>query len=166
MNAKKRRVIDNLDKRINEVLIIKKVFIQLQLKKTNVLHQIESALNDAEKENTTKFVIFYAGHGHEEYGGWVTHVPEKGVKVEQDQKMIHIKEILNIIKHSNYEENVEITSDSCHSGMICHQAKKWFESHSNRDDICFKNIFIMASTYKKNKGAWGRYRNFKSTHQK
>ena len=80
--------------------------------------------------------------------------------------MIHIKEILNIIKHSNYEESVEITSDSCHSGMICHQAKKWFESHRNKDDICFKNIFIMASTYKKNKGAWGRYRNFKSTHQK
>jgi len=124
-------------------------------------------LSDAEKENATKFVIYYVGHGHAEFGGWVCHVPDKGAAItDKNEKLVHIHDILELIKKSSYEESVEITSESCHSGFICHLAKEWMERDENREDCGFKHLFIMASTYYKNRGVWGAYRKFKGAHGK
>jgi len=44
MNAKKRRVVDAIDKRINETIVMKKVFVEFNLEKSDLLQQFEASL--------------------------------------------------------------------------------------------------------------------------
>jgi len=47
MNAKKREISETIDKRINEALFIKKVFIDHDLEKKYFLDQIKESLEEA-----------------------------------------------------------------------------------------------------------------------
>jgi len=72
--------------------------------------------------------------------------------------LIIIDEILDIINESKMQIGFEITSESCYSGELCHRAKNWFEKNVN---YTFKYLIINSSTFRKNRGVWGKYRRFK-----
>ena len=48
----------------------------MNLSVKTVLDHIKEALDDAQTMKATKLLIYYCGHGHDKYGGWVTHSPE------------------------------------------------------------------------------------------
>jgi hypothetical protein len=62
--AKKLRVINAMDKRINETLKMKPIYVDMNLSKKLVLEHISDALNDAKELKVTKLVLYYCGHGH------------------------------------------------------------------------------------------------------
>ena len=74
--AKKLRVINAIDKRIKETLRMKPIYVNMNLSVKTVLDHIKEALDDAQTMKATKLLIYYCGHGHDKYGGWVTHSPE------------------------------------------------------------------------------------------
>lgn len=117
--AKKLRVINAMDKRINETLRMKPIYVDMNLDVKKVLAHINDALDDLKGMNATKLVLYYCGHGHETYGGWVTH-PADTTLMNKD-KNVHVHDILNTIERHEYDAfSVEITSESCFSGQICH----------------------------------------------
>jgi len=122
MNSKKRRVIDALDKRIGENLIMKKVFIEFALEKDDLLQQFQLSLEDAHAKGSTKFVVYFVGHGNREKGGWVTFLPtvDGAASVKSEDKLVTIGELLDLVNKSSFGEALEITSESCHSGEMCH----------------------------------------------
>ena len=62
--AKKLRVINAMDKRINETLRMKPIYVDMNLSVKTVLKHIKDALDDAKEMNATKLVLYYCGHGH------------------------------------------------------------------------------------------------------
>ena len=88
------------------------------------LDHIKQALEEAEKMKADKFTLYYVGHGHDS-GGWVTY-PVDGTE-DAKTKYVQIADILDAIKESDYENSVEIISESCYSGQACHNAKDWWE---------------------------------------
>jgi hypothetical protein len=60
-------------------------------------------------------LLYYCGHGHEDYGGWVM-----GFKpgVISRHKHLKITDILDAVRDYALEDkvSVEITSESCYSG--------------------------------------------------
>ena len=42
---------------------------------------------------------------------------------------VTMKEILNIVKESKFNKELEITTDSCFSGKLCYEAKEWWEEN-------------------------------------
>lgn len=63
----------------------------------------------------SKMLLYYCGHGHEDYGGWVM-----GFKpgIESRLKFLKISDILDAVKAYPLEDpiSLEITSESCYSG--------------------------------------------------
>lgn len=129
-----------------------------------MLKIIKNALSEAHKYKASKFILYYVGHGHETQGGWVTYLPEgKGnAIVDVDKQVVNIIEILEILNLSDYGNDFELTSESCYSGEICHQAKDWIEEKRRNKDKQFRQLSITSSTYRTNKGIWGDYRKFKN----
>ena len=74
-----------------------------------------------------------------------------------------MKEILDIIAESAYTGIVEITSDSCYSGYLCHAAKKYVTDEETRNKLKVESFKIMASCFKDTKSMWGEYRKYKSS---
>jgi translation initiation factor 2 alpha subunit (eIF-2alpha) len=74
--AKKLRVINAIDKRIKETLRMKPIYVNMNLSVKTVLDYIKEALDDAQAMKATKLLIYYCGHGHPDYGGWVTYPSE------------------------------------------------------------------------------------------
>ena len=75
-------------------------------------------------------------------------------KATQDAGYLAGIEVLDIINASDFvssqpkKKSVEITSESCYSGMICHNAKKWWEETKENGNLDIKHLIIMSSTYK------------------
>ena len=145
---------------MNESLLIERVFIPLSLGKKAMLETIEKSLKRAEEKRTTKFVIYYCGHGSDIKGSWVTyHEPGSATQIDEVKaNLVEIKDILELVNKSDYEESVEMTSESCFSGFLCHEAKDWIEDHKDRD---FKELSIISTAYRNNRGIWGKYRKYK-----
>ena len=164
LNAKKNRVILAHDKRVKSKMIMQKVLLNKCQEKRGILKIIREALDKANTEQCTKFILYYVGHGHEEFGGWVTYLPEhkKTNIVNVDKQIVGIKEILEILNHSEFQNDFELTSESCFSGEICHQAKDWIEEKRKNKDKQFRQLSITSSTFRENKGIWGEYRKFKT----
>ena len=156
MADKKRRTIETLSKRINETLHVRNVFLANNMSKEDFLREFKFALDEADKLNAQKFDFYFVGHGHEAYGGWVMN--SRGEVNNLGRDTVKIQDILSIINNKNMTIGFEITSESCYSGEICHQAKKWIEENPHYH---FKYLLINASTFRKNKGVWGKYRRFK-----
>jgi len=72
----------------------------------------------------TKLVIYYCGHGSPGTGAWVCYKEEGST---EKNELLHTSEILNLIVEKNFTKSIEITSESCYSGLVCKNAKKWIE---------------------------------------
>ena len=79
-----------------------------------------------------------------------------------EKEIVNIVEILDMVNLSEFSNDFELTSESCFSGEICHQAKKWIEEKRKAKDKQFRQLSITSSTYRTNKGIWGEYRKFKN----
>ena len=55
---------------------MKPIYVNMNLSVKTVLDQIKEALDDAQTMKATKLLIYYCGHGHPDYGGWVTYPSE------------------------------------------------------------------------------------------
>ena len=55
--------------------------------------------------------------------------------------------------------------DACFSGKMCFNAKKWWEENKlnceKEDQVKLKVLLINGSTYRHNKGIWGKLTKFK-----
>ena len=77
-------------------------------------------------------------------------------------------EILEVIKESGFNKQVELTSDSCYSGQLCYAAKKWWEDNirnhafTGPDKSQIGILRINATTYKHSRGVWAKYRKCKN----
>ena len=156
MADKLRRMTETVGKRINETLHVRHVFIENNMSKEDFLKEFQFALDEADKLNAQKFDFYFVGHGHSAYGGWVMN--SHGDINNLNQNTVKIKDVLTIINNKNMMIGFEITSESCYSGEICHQAKKWCEENPSYH---FKYLIVNASTFRLNKGVWGKYRRFK-----
>ena len=87
-----------------------------------ILDHIKQALEEADKMKADKICIYYVGHGHKD--GWVTYPVDE---TEDGKKYVHVEDILNAVKESDFDKSVEIISESCYSGKVCHNAKEWWE---------------------------------------
>jgi hypothetical protein len=60
-------------------------------------------------------LVYYCGHGHENYGGWVC--GEKP-NIETKLKYVSIKDLLDAVRDYPLEDEIslEFTSESCYSG--------------------------------------------------
>lgn len=81
--------------------------------------------------------------------------------VNVDKQIVNINEILELLNLSQFANDFELTSESCFSGEICHQAKDWIEEKRKNKEKAFRQLSITSSTYRKNKGIWGNYRKLK-----
>ena len=99
-----------------------------------------------------RFMIYYSGHGRDGSGAWIFSINQPTLNFED--VTLTITEILDIVNDIGFDDVIEITSDSCYSGALCHEAKAWWEKHPNRN---IKVLFVKASTYKEVKAVWGRY---------
>jgi len=154
-----------VDRGIKETLKIKPILVDMQITVKDIIDHVKEAMQNAMEMRATKLVLYYVGHGHEEYGGWVTHWKDDGstAGLKRD-KFVHVHDILNAIESHEYDDlSVEITSESCFSGQICHQAKTWWEDLQD-GERGFNSLRVLGSTYKGNKGVWGKYREFKSNY--
>ena len=75
-------------------------------------------------------------------------------------------EVLKIIIDSDFEGNVEISSDSCFSGRLCFIAKEWYEKMLDDDEYKHKIgkdriLKVSGSTHRDRKTIWGRHRKMK-----
>lgn len=103
IKEKKLRVLNEIDKRINEELIYCPVFLPPKgMTKAECVNRIKEALKEAEDKSATHFLIYYVGHGNKTKGAWVMNSSTKkrdgnGVYAP-NECLIEIKEVLNLIK--------------------------------------------------------------------
>ena len=89
--------------------------------KEELLNSITEEAEKAVAKNTTTLSIYYSGHGREEDGAWKTS-KKGGLGFDKSEYFIELHDIINAITKSGYEQNLEITSDSCYSGKLCFKA--------------------------------------------
>ena len=58
-----------------------------------------------------------------------------------------MNELLDLFSESGYKGRVEITSDSCYSGKLCHVAYEYFENNLKRKRLQIESFTVMASCY-------------------
>lgn len=112
-------------------------------------------------------LLYFCGHGHEDYGGWVA---GNSSGLEPRLQFVRIIDILDTIKNHHIDNiSVEITSESCYSGKQVYKAKEWWEENMEKPGMT--NLRVLGSTYayapkgeetyKSQKGIWGYYQLYK-----
>jgi len=99
----------------------------IRQEKEKVLDVIEKAIGQAKKHDATKLTIYYCGHGHDVDGDWVCYPICENKTAEY---YVNAESLLNLVDYLEYENSIEITTESCFSGMMCKKAKKWIEDRA------------------------------------
>ena len=111
-------------------MVYSKIYNKVTLTKTNLLGKLREALTMAVANKASRFFLYYTGHGDSETGGWKTFLKE--LSLEFTANTISIEEILDVVKETKFSGHMEITSDSCFSGLLCHAAREyWMKKEHN-----------------------------------
>ena len=98
--------------------------------KDKVLDVIEKAIVQAKNNSATKITIYYCGHGFGANGDWVCYPLKEDAKtkVTSVEDYVNAESLLNLVDTLEYENSIEITTESCFSGNMCKKAKEWIEN--------------------------------------
>ena len=89
---------------------------------------------------------------------------------DREEYMVFMHEVIKQLLDAGYKNNVEITSDSCYSGLLCLEAQKlWMkdleQKETGKPRDCkiteFKRFKIDASTSPDKKAIWGQFTQYK-----
>ena len=100
------------------------IFLKESITKDEFLEQILTNAKRAVEIKTTTFTIVYSGHGSQEDGAWKCSMPDGKLGFDRIEYMVSLPEVINKVVESGYTGNVEMTSDSCYSGLLCIEAQK------------------------------------------